>query len=186
MWLELLSSKDQAAEAESGRRLRVLRTDRGGEFTSVDFASYCAEEGVVRHLTAPYSPQQNGVVERRNQTIAGTARSLMKAKGLPAEFWGEAVSTAVFILNRSPTKALKGQTPYEAWHGRKPSVAFMRTFGCVAHAKNTKPGLGKLEDRSTKMVFLGYEEGSKAYRLYDPASGKVVVSRDVVFDEAAT
>jgi len=195
MWLELLSSKDQAAEAvkrckaraeaESGRRLRGLRTDRGGEFTSVDFASYCAEEGVVRHLTAPYSPQQNGVVERRNQTIAGTARSLMKAKGLPAEFWGEAVSTAVFILNRSPTKALKGQTPYEAWHGRKPSVAFMRTFGCVAHAKNTKSGLDKLEDRSTKMVFLGYEEGSKAYRLYDPASGKVVVSRDVVFDEAA-
>jgi len=110
---------------------------------------------------------------------------MMKAKAMPAEFWGEAVSTAVFILNRSPTKALKGMTPYEAWHGRKPNVSYLRTFGCIGHMKIVKPGLGKLEDRSTKMVFLGYEDGTKAYRLYDPARGKVVVSRDVVFDEAA-
>jgi transposase InsO family protein len=195
MWLQLLTSKSDAAdvikgfkaraEAESGKKLRVLRTDRGGEFTAVEFATYCAEEGMGRHLTAPYSPQQNGVVERRNQTIVGMARSMMKAKKMPATFWGEAVTTAVFILNRAPTKALKGQTPFEAWHGRKPNVVFMRTFGCVGYVKTTKPGLGKLEDRSTKAVFLGYEEGSKAYRLYDPARGKVMVSRDVVFDEAA-
>jgi hypothetical protein len=82
------------------------------------------------------------------------------------------VSTVVFILNCLPTKALKGRTPFEA-------------FGCIDHVKNVKPGVGKLEDRSTPMVFLGYEEGSKAYRLYDPAGAKVVVSRDVVFDEAA-
>ena len=195
MWLQLLTSKDEAAEAirrfkaraeaDSGKRLRVLRTDRGGEFTAVEFASYCAGEGVARQLTAPYSPQQNGVVERRNQTIVGMARSMMKAKAMPAEFWGEAVSTAVFILNRSPTKALKGMTPYQAWYGRKPNVSYLRTFGCIGHVKTVKPGLGKLEDRSTKMVFLGYEDGTKAYRLYDPARGKVVVSRDVIFDEAA-
>ncbi|CAA0840906.1 cysteine-rich RLK (RECEPTOR-like protein kinase) 8, partial [Striga hermonthica] len=141
--------------------------------------------GVVRHHTAPYSPQQNGVVERRNQTVVGMARSMMKAKGIPVEFWGEAVSTAVFILNRAPTKALKGMTPFEAWHGRQPDVSFLRTFGCIGHVKKTKPFMSKLEDRSTPMVFLGYEEGSKAYRLYDPRGGKVVVSRDVVFDEMA-
>jgi hypothetical protein len=195
MWLRLLASKDEAvdaikqfkarAEAESGKKLRVLTTDRGGEFTAVEFATYCAEEGVGRHLTAPYSPQQNGVVERRNQTIVGMARSMMKAKKMPATFWGEAMTTAVFILNHAPTKALKGQTPFEAWLERKPSVAFMRTFGCVGHVKTTKPGLGKLEDRSMKAVLLGYEEGSKAYRLYDSARGKVLVSRDVGFDEAA-
>jgi hypothetical protein len=95
------------------------------------------------------------------------------------------VTTAVFILNRAPTKALKGKTPFEAWHGRKPNVSFLRTFGCVGHVKNTKPHLGKLEDRSTPMVLLGYEEGSKAYRLYDPKGGRVVVSRDVVFNEMA-
>ena len=95
------------------------------------------------------------------------------------------MTTEVFILNRVPTKALKGKTPFEAWHGRKPNVSFLRTFGCVVHVKNTKPHLGKLEDRSTPMVLMGYEEGTKAYWLYDPKRGKVVISRDVVFDEMA-
>ena len=91
----------------------------------------------------------------------------------------------MFILSRAPTKALKGKASFEAWHGRKPNVFFLRTFGCVGHVKNTKPHLGKLEDISTPMVLLGYDEGSKAYRLYDPKGGRVVVSRDVVFDEMA-
>ena len=86
----------------------------------------------------------------------------MKAKKMPAEFWGEAVTTAVFILNRAPSKALKGKTPFEVCHGCKPNVSFLRTFGCISHVKNTKPHLGKLEDRSIPMVLLGYEEGSKA------------------------
>ena len=76
-----------SAEAESGKKLRVLRTDRGGEFTSVEFAAYCADQGVVRHHTAPYSPHQNGIVERRNQMVVGMARSMMKAKSMPARFW---------------------------------------------------------------------------------------------------
>ena len=95
------------------------------------------------------------------------------------------MTTTVFILNRTPTKALKGVTPFEVWYGRKPSVSFLRTFGCIGHVGKTKPVLTKLEDRSTPMVPLSYEEGTKAYRLYDPRGGKVVVSRDVVFDEKA-
>ena len=92
MWLQLLTSKDEAAatikkfkmcaEAESGKKLHVLRTDRGGEFTSVEFAAYCVDQGAVRHHTTPYSPQQNGVVERWNQMVVGMARSMMKAKGM--------------------------------------------------------------------------------------------------------
>ena len=89
------------------------------------------------------------------------ARSMMKAKRMPAEFRGEAVSTAVFILNRSPTKALEGWTSYKAWNRRKPNVTFLRMFGCVGHVTNAKPFLSKLEDRSTPMVFLGCENGSK-------------------------
>lgn len=164
----------------------MLRTDRGGEFTSVEFGRYCAEKGVERHLTAPYSPQQNGVMERRNQTIVGIARSMLKAKDMPAAFWGEAVSTAEFILNHSPTKAIAEKTPFEAWHGRKPKVSFLRTFGCVAHVKTVRPHLGKLEDKSTKMVFLGYEAGSKVYRLYDPVENRVHICRDVIFHETAS
>ena len=192
MWVMVLGSKGEAAnairraqataEAECGRKLRVLRTDNGGEFTAAEFASYCADEGVQRHYSAPYSPQQNGVIERRNQTVVGMARALLKQRGMPAIFWGEAVVTAVYILNRSPTKALNGKTPYEAWHGRKPAVSHLRVFGCLAFAKELGH-IGKLDDRSTPGVFIGYAEGSKAYRILDPGGQRVHTARDVVFDE---
>ena len=192
MWVMVLGSKGEAAdairhaqaaaEAECGRKLRVLRTDNGGEFTAAEFASYCADEGIQRHYTAPYSPQQNGVVERRNQTVVGMARALLKQRGMPAIFWGEAVVTAAYILNRSPTKALDGRTPYEAWHGRKPAVSHLRVFGCLAFAKELGH-IGKLDDRSTPGVFIGYAEGSKAYRILDPETQRVRITRDVVFDE---
>jgi transposase InsO family protein len=171
MWVRLLSTKDEATaavndwqalvEKETGRVLRVLHTDNGGEFTSVEFGEWCAGRGVRRHLSAPYSPQQNEVVERRNQTVVAMARSLLKGRQVPAEFWGEAVVTAVYMLNWAPTKSLAGRTPYEAWHGVKPSVAHLRTFGCIVHVKTVKPHLKKLEDRSTKMVLLGYEQGTR-------------------------
>ena len=175
----------QPPESEAGCKLRTLQTDRGGEFTSGSFTAHCAEMGVERHLTTPYSPQQNGVVERRNQTIVGMARSLLKAKKIPGEFWGEAVSTAVFILNRSPTKSVDGKTPFEAWHGHKPNVHFMRTFGCVVHVRQTRPGLKKLDDRSRPMIFIGYEAGTKGYRAYDPVTQRVHTTRDAVFNESA-
>jgi hypothetical protein len=171
---------------ETGRRLRVLRTDNGGEFTSVEFKSYCADRGVERQHTAPYTPQQNGVVKRRNQTVITMARSLLKASGMPATFWGEAVATAVYILNRAPTKAVDGMTPYEAWHGHRPDVHRFRTFGCVAFIKETKPNLKKLNDRGTPVIFIGYEPGAKAWRFYNPRSWRAVVSRDAVFNEPAT
>ncbi|WVZ70896.1 hypothetical protein U9M48_019525 [Paspalum notatum var. saurae] len=91
-----------------------MRTDCSIEFTLVEFGRYCADEGVERHLMAPYSPQQNGVVERCNQTVVGMAWSMLKAKKMLAEFWREAVNTAVFIFNRATTKSLKGMTPFEA------------------------------------------------------------------------
>ena len=98
MWFSLLPSKDAAAtaikniqaaaERKSGKKLLMLRTDRGGEFAASDFVNYCAQLGIRRQLTAPYTPQQNRIVERRNQTVVGTARSMMKAKSLPGVFWG--------------------------------------------------------------------------------------------------
>jgi hypothetical protein len=92
------------------------------------------------------------------------------------------VVTAVYILNRSPTKALNGRTPYEAWHGRKPTVSHLRVFGCLAFAKELGH-IDKLDDRSTSEVFISYTEGSNAYRILDPGTQRVRTMRDVVFDE---
>jgi hypothetical protein len=175
MWVELLKSKDQGldyfkkiklrAESESGVKLKALRTDRGGEFTSHLFSLFCNEGGIKHYTTTPYSPQQNGVVERRNQSIVEMARCLLKTMQVPPVFWGEAVSTIVYLLNRSPTKALNNKTPFEAWDGKKPRVSHLKNFGCVAFVKHTGPGLKKLSDRSSKMVFIGYESGTKGLQV---------------------
>jgi hypothetical protein len=109
---------------------------------------------------------------------------MLKAKGLPGYFWGEAVLTVVHILNRSPTRALDGKTPYEAWHDEIPAVHYFRTFGCIAHVKITRLNLKKLDDRSRKAIFVGYEVRSKVYRCYDPVDQHVIISHDVVFNEA--
>ena len=89
----------------------------------------------------------------------------------------------MFILNRSYTRSIDGKTPYEAWYGKKPAVHYLRVFSNIAYVKNARPGLKRLDDRSTKMIFIGYEEGSKAYRVYNPATKKVQITRDVVFEE---
>jgi transposase InsO family protein len=151
MWIALLPTKDGAAaaikriqvatERKTGERIRALRTDKGGEFLVKDFEKYCAELGVRRELTVPYSPPQNGVVERRNQTVMSTARSMLKAKELPGIFWGEAVTTTVYLLNRAPSKGVGGKIPYQLWTGSPPGVHHLRTFGCVAHMKITTPNL---------------------------------------------
>jgi transposase InsO family protein len=157
-------------------------TDNGGEFTVTEFASYCVDEGVQRHYSTSYRPQQNSVVEQCNQMVVGMAQALLKQRGMHAVFWGEAVVTAVYILNCSLTKALNGRTPYKAWHGRKPAVSHLQVFGCLTFGKEFGH-IGKFDDRSTPGVFIGYAEGSKAYRILDPGTQRVRTMRDVVFDE---
>jgi transposase InsO family protein len=179
MWVVVLDSKGEVVDAirhaqatvkvECGRKLRVLRTDNDGEFMVAEFASYCADEGVQHRYSTSYSPQQNGVVERHNLTVVGMTWALLKQRRMSAVFWGEAVVTAVYILNRSPTKALNSRTSYEAWHGRKPAVSHLWVFGCLAFGKELGH-IGKLDDRSTPGVFIGYAEGSKAYRILDPGT----------------
>jgi hypothetical protein len=111
---------------------------------------------------------------------------MLKSMGVPGLFWGEAVTTAVFVLNRAPTRALEDKTPYEAWYGHKPAVHFLRTFGCVTHVKVAGGHLRKLDDRSTPMVLIGYEPDTKAYQLYNPATDRVHMSRDVFFEEGCS
>jgi hypothetical protein len=118
--------------------------------------------------------------------MVGTARSLLKPKGLPWWLWGEAMATAVYLLNQSPMKGVAGKMLFEAWFDKKPRVRHLRTFRCVVHVKYTMPNLKILDDRSQPMVFIRYEPGSKDYRAYDPAMKKVQLSWDMVFDEHAS
>jgi hypothetical protein len=108
---------------------------------------------------------------------------MMKTAGMPVMFWGEAVMTAVYLLNQSLTSNLEGRMPYEVWHGIKPTVHHLRTFRCVVYTKVTQLHLEKFDDRGQKGIFIGYEVGSKAYRVYYLVEGHVHVSRDIAFDK---
>ena len=104
------------------------------------------------------------------------ARCMLKAQGLPDPFWAEAVNTTVYILNQSYTKTLQGKTHQEDYSGKKPSVLHFRTFGCTCYAHVPDTNRKKLDAKSRKCIFLGYSEESKAYRLYDPETRKILTS----------
>ncbi|KAG6534427.1 hypothetical protein ZIOFF_008313 [Zingiber officinale] len=134
-------------------------------------------------LLASISSHTDVILASLNLTHSAVHRSILHSTHMPTRFWGEAVRHAVYLLNRLPTKALGERTPFEAWMGRKPHLAHLKVFGCIAYAKNTTPQLKKLDDRSSPMVYLGVEEGCKAHRLFDPRHNKLQVSRDVIFQE---
>ena len=145
-----------------------------------------AKEGIRHEFTIPHTPQQNGVAERLNRTLIEGVRTMLADSRLPHRFWAGALSTCVYLRNRSPTKAVTGVTPYEAWSGTKPDVSHLRVFGCSAYALVPKVERSKLDSKTRKCVLLGYGSNQKGYRLYDLDRKKVVHSRDVTFDEAST
>ena len=147
---------------------------------------FCSTQGIKRQLSTSYTPQQNGVAERKNRTLMNMVRCLLVEGRMPRSFWTEAATWSVHIINRSPTAAVTNKTPEECWTGHKPNVAHFRIFGCVTYVHVPNEKRIKLEDKSYKCVFLGVSEESKAYRLYDPESKKIVTSRDVIFAEEET
>lgn len=120
-------------EKQSGKSLKTLRTDGGFEYATNEMKQFCEEAGIYHEIITPYTPQHNGVDERRNKTISNMVRSMLKSKNLPVKLWGEAVSTATYILNRCPTMKLKSLTPKEAWTRVKPRVEYFRVFGSVCY-----------------------------------------------------
>ncbi|CAH9134446.1 unnamed protein product [Cuscuta epithymum] len=173
-------------EKQSGHQIKKLRSDRGTEYNSKEFDQFCEDEGMKHQLTVAYTPQQNGVSERKNRTVMEMARSMLAEKGMPKMFWAEAVYTSVYLLNRCPTKAVLNKTPIEAWSGRKPSAKHLKVFGsiCYIHVPSVKRHT--LEDKAEKGIFLGYSSKSKGYRIYNFETKKLVTSRDVEFDEQAS
>ena len=193
IWLYPLKAKSECfekfkefkvlVEKQAECDIKGLRSDNGGEYTSNVFEMYLKLHGIVHQTSTPHTPQQNGVAERANRTLVEMARSMLHAQKLGLEFWAEAVTNAVYIRNRCPTSAVQGKTPQEAWSGRKPSVAHVRVFGCIAYAKIPDAQRTKLEAKAVRCLFLGYCEGTKAYRLMCLDTKKIIRCCDVVFWE---
>ena len=193
IWVYMLKCKSEVfgrfetwkalVEAQAECKVKVLRSDNGGEYVSKAFEEYLKAHGIEHHTSAPYTPQQNGVAEHANCTIVEMARAMIHGQGMKLELWREAVSNAVYTRNRCPTQALTSKTRQEAWSGIRPHMSHMRTFGCIAYALVPSAKRTKLDAKGIKCLFLGYCEGTKAYRLMCVESKKIIKCRDVTFLE---
>ncbi|KAK1641683.1 hypothetical protein QYE76_059488 [Lolium multiflorum] len=192
-WVFLLKSKDETyrefvifakkAEQMYESHIKAIRTDNGTEFKNYTMQEFVDDEGIKHEFSAPYTPRQNGVVERKNRTIIEMARTMLSEFKSPHNFWGEAISTAVHYSNRLFLHPLHNKTPYELLIGNKPNVMYILVFGCQCLVKDNKGKLGKFETRTIECTFVGYVENSHAYRYYNKSSGTIEVSCDVVFLE---
>jgi hypothetical protein len=171
------------AENKLGCKIQVERDDKGGEFIGKEFFDFCADEGILRQHTEPDEPHQNGVAERANEDIAAGATALLVQAKLPPSFWALAVSAYVHTRNRTPTSALDGQTPYFHWKGKKPDISYFRVFGSLAYVLIRAGKRKALQPHSKKCIFVGYPEGVKAWRFWDPVDKRFIISSHAVFDE---
>lgn len=163
LWLYLIKLKSDAlevfqkfkvlSEKQSGMKLKNLRIDGGGEYTSRDFESYYTNYGIFHEVTASHTHQHNGLTERRNRSLLDMAISMLKENKLPHGFWGEAVNTANYILNRCPTKKMKDKVPEEIRSGRKPSISHLKVFGSICYKHVPYSKRKKLEDKSVSYDF---------------------------------
>lgn len=186
---ECLKKCKAELEADTGKKLKRLISDCESEFTSNRSQKLFLDNSISHSTSAPFTPQQNGFIERENRTVMESARAMLFHKGLPEKLWGEAATTAVYLLNRSCNKNTTPQTPYERYFKEKPKIGHLRVFGSLAFMKlQEKKRSGyqkKLEPRSQEMLFVGYER-DYTYRLYDPKTNKITITREVQFDERVT
>ncbi|KAI3825951.1 hypothetical protein L1987_07722 [Smallanthus sonchifolius] len=192
VWLFLLKTKDQVFEniesyfsmikTQFEKQIKICRSDNGTEFINQKVQKFFEKNGVVHQTSCAYTPQQNGVVERKHRHLLNTARSIMFQGGLPLAMWNESVLTAAYLINRTPSSVLNGMSPYELLYGSKPSLKHLRNFGCFAFCTNLKPE-NKFDSRAKKCVFIGYSINKKGYKLWDLEEKQSIFSRDVKFYE---
>jgi hypothetical protein len=192
-WIYFLKNKDGVLakfqefkaqiENQTGRKFKILRSDNGGEYTSKDFNSFCIEVGIKRDFMVPYKPQQKGVVERKNNTIIEENKEMIHDQSLPMNLWEEACMETIYFEKRSPHQILKNITPEEAFTKVNPKIRHFRIFGCLVYLHVPKEKTFKLEPLGRKGIFVGYNESSKAYRIYIPIQRQIEVSRDFTFEE---
>jgi hypothetical protein len=170
-------------EKEKGVSIKCIRTNGGGEYFSNEFNEYLKEHGIQRKYSCKYSPQHNGVVERKNIHIAEITCAMLNEKNLLNYFWVKVVATTIYIMNRTPIMAVHGMTPEEKFTGKKPDVSCLIMFGCIAYLHVPNEKISKLDPKANKCIFIGYSFEQKGYRCFNPSIQKLQVSRDVMFDE---
>jgi len=179
--LERFKEYKAEVEKQTGKQIKRLRTDGGGEYEKW-VERYLKESGIIHETTAPYSPEQNGVAERANRTIMERVKATIAEYELDKRLWMELASTIVYLKNRSPTSAVPTGTPYELWHGAKPNLSYLKIIGSTAYVHIPKEKRVKLDVHSRKGIMIGYG-GTNQYRIWDLTRKDIVVSRDVVFME---
>jgi hypothetical protein len=174
-----------AAENKSGCSIKRFRCDNGrAEYDNSDFQTLLKSDGISYEPSAPYTQHQNGVSERSIRTVVERARSMLLGASLPQRFWAEAINTAVYLRNRSPTQALEGKTPFEAWYGQKPDIGHLRKFGCLAFLHVPDGQRSKLDPKARRCLLLGYVHNTKKiWRLWDIGGRRVISGADVIFHE---
>ncbi|MFS7980348.1 putative RNA-directed DNA polymerase [Helianthus anomalus] len=194
-WVYFLSHKNEAAglikqfislvENQASTNVKAIRSDNGTEFKNVTMDTFCAEKVIEQQYSAPRTPQQNGVAERRNCTLIEAARTMLADSKLPSFFWAEAVSTACYVQNHALVNKRHMKTPYKILEGRKPSVSHFRIFGCPC-VLLLMDANGKFEVKGDECYFVGYAKGS-AYRVYNKVTKKVIESCNIEWlEENAT
>jgi hypothetical protein len=170
-------------ENHMGVRIKILNSDRGGEYLGGDFIAYLKSRGTLQKLSVHDTHQESGVAERRNRTIVERVRALLHASGLPKNLWAEAARHVVWLLNRTTTKAVEGMTPYEAAFGKKPNLKGLREWGERMWVRIE--GGTKLGGRVREGRWLGVDEQSKGVRVYWPDTRTITVERNTYFDDSS-
>ncbi|KAK2364020.1 putative mitochondrial protein [Trifolium repens] len=171
-------------QREKGSNVVRIRSDHGREFENSKFNEFCSTEGIKHEYSSPITPQQNGVVERKNRTIQESARVMLHAKSIPYHFWAEAMNTACYIHNRVTLRKGTSSTLYELWKERKPTVKHFHVFGSKCFILADREPRRKLDPKSDKGFFLGYSTNSRAYRVYNSKTQVVMESVNVVVEDS--
>lgn len=170
-------------ERQTGNTVKRIRSDNGGEFINTNLATFFESKGIQSETTVPYTPQQNGKAERLNRTLLDKARPMLAEYNLPKSLWAEAIATANYLRNRSPS-SFHDTTPYELFHGTKPDLQHLRIFGARAYAHIPAALRNKLDTVSEPGRFIGYPTNTKGYKILLD-NGTIVISRDVTFNETS-
>jgi hypothetical protein len=162
-------------------KIHALQSDWGGEYRRL--SRHITSQGILHRVTCPHTSQQNGIAERKHRHIVETGLALLAHSSLPVCFWNEAFLTACYLINRMWSRTLQHSTPLELLHHEKPNYQALRAFGCACYPNLRPYNNHKHSFRSTQCVFLGYSSMHKGYKCLYRATGRIYISRDVIFDE---